>query len=79
MTTRGGHSGGSGGGKVYALGVIGAGVYYWQHADADPKSRAKALGKALVWPAFVVYGVLEHLSAESEVPQLSEPLEAAEE
>ncbi len=79
MTTRGGHSGGSGGGKVYTLGMIGAGVYYWQHGDGDARSRAKALGKALVWPAFVVYDVLEHMSADAETPLLPEPVEGAEE
>jgi hypothetical protein len=49
-----------GGPPVYALGMIGALVYYWRQAD-DPSERARAVGKALVWPAFVVHGLLRHL------------------
>jgi hypothetical protein len=45
---------------VYALGMVGALVYYWRRAD-DPADRARAVGKALVWPAFVVHGLLRHL------------------
>jgi hypothetical protein len=45
---------------VYALGLVGALVYYWRRAD-DPSERALAVGKALVWPAFVVHDLLRHL------------------
>jgi hypothetical protein len=45
---------------VYALGMIGALVYYWRRADGSP-DRARAVGKALVWPAFVVHDLLRHL------------------
>ena len=45
---------------VYALGLVGALVYYWRRAD-DPADRARAVGKALVWPAFVVHDLLRHL------------------
>jgi hypothetical protein len=49
-----------GGGAVYGLGLIGALVYYIQHAHGF---WAVVLGilKALVWPAFVVYDLLGHL------------------
>lgn len=50
-----------GGGAVYGLGLIGALVYYIQHAHGF---WAVVLGilKALVWPAFVVYDLLGHLA-----------------
>ncbi len=56
--------GGSAGG-VYLLGAIGAGIYYWKHAEDDPASRARAVGKAIAWPAFIVYSLLEHLEGVS--------------
>ncbi len=48
-----GCSGGVSGG-VYGVALIGAAIYYIQHADTF---RAGAIGvlKALVWPAFLVY------------------------
>jgi hypothetical protein len=49
-----------GGSPVYALGMIGALVFYWRRAD-DPPQRVRAVGKALVWPAFVVHDLLRHL------------------
>ena len=50
-----------GGNAVYGLGLIGALVYYIQHAHGF---WAVVLGilKALVWPAFVVYDLLRHLA-----------------
>jgi len=72
-------SGGSGGGGVYGLGLIGAAVYYWRHADDGAGAKAMALGKALVWPAFVVHDVLEHMSGGTEPEQLPGPLEGVEE
>lgn len=47
-------------GGVYGLAFIGAAVYYIQHADTF---WAGALGflKALVWPALLVYKLLEFL------------------
>ncbi len=45
---------------VYGLGLIGALVYFIQHADSF---AAGVLGflKAIVWPAMVVYKLLEFL------------------
>jgi hypothetical protein len=47
---------------VYGLGLIGALVYYIQQADGF---WAVVLGilQALVWPAFLVYQLLELVSA----------------
>jgi hypothetical protein len=53
-------AGASGGGAVYGLGLIGALVYYWQHA-AGLWPHVEGVLKALVWPAFVVYDLLKHL------------------
>jgi hypothetical protein len=53
-------AGASGGGAVYGLGLIGALVYYWQHA-AGLLPHVEGVLKALVWPAFVVYDLLKHL------------------
>ena len=50
------------GGIAYFLGVIGAAVYF------VPKTHTfwagiVALGKALVWPAFLVYSLLRYFHA----------------
>jgi hypothetical protein len=52
---------GSGCGGVYGLGVIGAAVYYISTA-ASFWMGVLGLLKAIVWPAFVVYGLLKFLS-----------------
>ena len=51
---------GGSGGAVYGLGLIGALVYYISTA---PGFWMGVLGflKALVWPAFLVYGLLKFL------------------
>ena len=51
----------SGGSPVYGLGFIGALVWYWRQAH-DPQERAKAVLKAMVWPAFLVYETNRALS-----------------
>jgi amino acid permease len=47
-------------GAVYGLGFIGAAVYFIVHASSF---WAGVLGflKALVWPAFLVYGLLKFI------------------
>jgi hypothetical protein len=57
-----GNRSGGGGNAVYGLGLIGALVYYIQHANGF---WAVILGilKALVWPAFVIYDLLKFLAA----------------
>ncbi|NJL58239.1 hypothetical protein HC928_26340 [bacterium] len=49
-------------GAVYAFGLIGAAVYYVSSA-ATFWMGALGLIKALVWPAFLVYALLQHLAA----------------
>ena len=48
------------GNAVYALGLIGALVYFWQRADSF-RGRLLAVLKALVWPAFLVYEAFHRL------------------
>jgi hypothetical protein len=50
-------------GAVYGLGMIGACIYYISRGTTN---QEKALGflKALVWPVFLVKGVLEFLEKE---------------
>lgn len=50
----------SGGDAVYGLGLIGAAVFYIQQASGF-WPVIKAILKALVWPAFVVYDLLKFL------------------
>lgn len=47
-------SGGSGGSPIYALGIFGAWVFFFQRASA-PEEYVLAFLKGLVWPAFMVY------------------------
>jgi len=51
---------GAGGGAVYGLGLIGAAVYFLQHAT-NLQEGLIAILKALVWPAFLIYKILEYL------------------
>jgi hypothetical protein len=44
----------------YGLAFIGAVVYYVQHAHTFGEGVLGVL-KAIVWPAILVYGLLEHL------------------
>ena len=46
--------------STYGLGLIGALVYYFQHA-ASFGDGAMGFLKALVWPAMLVYNLFEHL------------------
>ena len=52
-------SGGSGG-AVYGLGLIGALVWFWKQADG-PGEHILGVLKAIVWPAFLVYGAFNAL------------------
>ncbi len=47
---------------VYGLGIIGAAIYYIQHA-ATITAGIIGILKALVWPVFVVYGILKFLGS----------------
>lgn len=50
----------SGGDAVYGLGLIGAAIYFIQQATTFWMGVLGLL-KAIVWPAFVVYRLLEYL------------------
>ena len=50
----------SGSEAVYGLGLIGAAIYYIQHATTFMMGVVGFL-KAIVWPAFAVYKLLEFL------------------
>ena len=50
----------SGGDAVYGLGFIGAAVFYIQHATTFMMGLVGVL-KAIVWPALVVYRLLDFL------------------
>jgi hypothetical protein len=45
---------------TYGLGFIGAAIYFIQHA-ASFGDGVIGFFKALLWPAFVIYNLLEHL------------------
>ncbi len=49
------------GDALYALGIFGAAVYYWQRADNNGE-RAVAVLKSVVWPAFMVYEAFSALN-----------------
>lgn len=52
--------GGVAGGGVYGLAFIGAAVYYISHAATFGAGVIGVL-KALVWPAFVIYKLMDFL------------------
>jgi hypothetical protein len=53
------HNGGAGG-AVYGIGLIGAAIYFIQHA-ASFWMGVLGILKAIVWPAMLVYKLLEFL------------------
>lgn len=55
-----GMKGGAGSGAVYGLGFIGALIYFLQHATTLREGLLGIL-KAIVWPAILIYKVLETL------------------
>ena len=48
---------------VYGLGLFGAWVYYIGRATS-PQERVRGFFKGLLWPAFLVYELLEFLNKE---------------
>lgn len=54
-------AGAGGSNAVYALGLIGALVFFWQQADSVGE-YVLAILKALVWPAFLVYEAFHRLN-----------------
>jgi hypothetical protein len=55
-----GKAGGATSGGAYGLGLIGAAVYFIGHA-AGFWAGVLGLLKAFVWPAFVVYALMQHI------------------
>ena len=51
---------GGGGGAVYGLGFVGSLIYYLQHVTTFWMGILGII-KAILWPAFVIYKVLEVL------------------
>lgn len=49
-----------GGGAIYGLGVIGAAVYFIQHAT-DSGMAILGIFKAIFWPAILMYRLLGYL------------------
>ncbi len=60
MAGNGGSAGAGPSGAILGLGFIGALVYFWQQADTFWQYVLGFL-EALVWPAFLVYDVLDKL------------------
>ena len=56
--SRGGQA--NGGGLVYGLGLVGALVWFWKQADGLGAHVTGVL-KSLVWPAYLVYDVFQHV------------------
>jgi len=54
------HGASTGGGAVYFFGLVGAAIYFIQHAATFWLGVLGFL-KALIWPVFVVYKALEFL------------------
>jgi hypothetical protein len=46
----------AGGGAIYALGIFGAWVWFWQQADTF-WGYLLAIFQGIFWPAFMVYDV----------------------
>jgi hypothetical protein len=55
--------GGGGSDTVYALGVIGACMYYMK-GTSTPQEKVKAFFKALIWPVTLVYDLFKFLNPE---------------
>jgi len=51
----------AGGGALYALGIFGAWVWFWQQADGFWEHGLAVL-EGLVWPALMVYQLFSALS-----------------
>jgi hypothetical protein len=56
------NAGAAGGGAVYGLGLIGALVYYIGSATSF-WDGVYGVFQALVWPAYFVYELLQHVNA----------------
>jgi hypothetical protein len=48
------------GGAIYGMGMIGAAIYFIQHASTFAEGALGVL-KAIFWPGVLIYKVLEYL------------------
>ena len=55
-------AGAASGGAIYALGIFGAWVWFWQQADSFWE-YVLAIIQGLLWPAWMVYEVFEALAS----------------
>ncbi len=69
--------GGGSGDALYAVGIFGAAVFFWQRADS-PKGKVLAVLKGMVRPAFLVYEAFSLLEGEQAVAAVVEAVEATE-
>lgn len=53
------HHTSGGGNAVYCLGVVGAAIYFIQQATSFWEGVI-GLGKAIIWPAYLVYTALQY-------------------
>jgi hypothetical protein len=51
----------AGGGAIYGLGIFGAWVYFWQQAGSFWE-YVGAVFQGILWPAFMVFDLLEALN-----------------
>jgi hypothetical protein len=61
MTDSSSHAGAAGGGAVYGLGLIGALVYFL-HTASSFWDGLYGVFQAIVWPAYLVYGLLDSVN-----------------
>jgi predicted outer membrane repeat protein len=54
-------AGSAGGGAIYALGILGAWVWFWQQADSF-WGYVLTIIQGLFWPAWMVYEAFEALA-----------------
>ena len=60
----GGHHGkGGSGSPLYAFGLFGSLIYFWQTSDPGFMEKVVVLVKAILWPGFLVYEVLKFIGA----------------
>lgn len=55
-------AGTAGGGAIYALGIFGSFVYWWQQADSFWEYVLSFI-QGIFWPAWMVYEIFQFLNA----------------
>lgn len=57
------HCGGHSSNPLYAFGMFGSLIYFWQTSDPGFMEKVMVLVKALIWPGFLVYDLLKFIGA----------------